>query len=732
MRLVLPVLILITIAAPAAAQQPADAYADATAAALVRDARARRLLIDRRIEAYETTARERMSVALSAGIAERLLFRRESVSRIHWTPDTVRIDILAAREVLPPVQGAPQIPAGLSGYMPVLAFDPVDSEMLLRFDSTVIRHPLASGSEQHYRFAAGDSTVIQLPGGRVVRLRELRIQPRRRSPRLISGSFWLDMDTHAVVQAYFRLSKGFEESDGGGPPFLRPMRAEIDYVAIEYGLWELRWWLPRIVAATGVFQAGRLRMPLEYHRRYEDYSVTGDTAAALPVADDALLAERPCRPRGSFTVNVSVGTSSDGATEARADSALQRRARADSARARRSAVQQDTARVCDRPFIVTRQPDSLMMSSAHLPAEIYSDDEPLISDEELRSIVDRVRDLPVPPWRLGRPVVQLPHQGPGLLRYNRVEGLSLGVRALMDLGIAAADAELRFATGPRELFGEVGVARAGQRLDTRLAAYRRVGVVDISTQPFSLGSSAAALLLGRDDADYFQATGGEVILRPPVARSQGYELRLFAEAQRALARVTDFSAMNLIDSDRTFRDNLAAQPAEQIGASLRLVTSGGYDPGALRWGAEAVLHGETGDYRFLRPSARMRATRPLLPRLWLGAEAAAGTTLGSAPVQRRWQIGGAATLRGYGAAAITGDTYWRGRAEIGAGLPLVRLAFFGDAGWAGARDDLTAGRPLRSVGIGLGFLDGMLRFDVARGIDAPRSWRVHMQMDGVM
>ena len=48
-----------------------------------------------------------------------------------------------------------------------LRVDESRPEMLLRFDSTVIRHPLARGSEADYRFSSGDGTSIRLPDGRV-------------------------------------------------------------------------------------------------------------------------------------------------------------------------------------------------------------------------------------------------------------------------------------------------------------------------------------------------------------------------------------------------------------------------------------------------------------------------------------------------------------------------------------------------------------------------------------
>jgi hypothetical protein len=736
MHRTIAVLALLLVALPVAlaAQVPADAYLDAEAGELVRAARARRVLIDRRIQRYQATAVERISLGLRAGIAERLLFRRETASRIDWTHDTVRVEVLAAREVVPPVKGAPQVPAGLARYVPGIAFDPVDSEMLLRLDSTTIRHPLAAGSEEHYRFRTGDSTVIRLPSGRVVRLRELQVLARRRDPRLITGSFWLDLESHNVVQAFFRLARAYdaERDDDAGdvPGFLKPVRADLDYVAIEYGLWDLRWWLPRSMAAQGLFQAGPIRMPLSFERRYDDYVVEGDTLAAPPPAGFESIETRPCRPPVSFVIQVGTGEPGDTARARRAEEAgarreeerLARRAAQDSAGAAR-----DTAATCDRAFIVTQPDDSVLLKSALLPGDIYGDEQ-LLDAEQLRRIADRVRAIPSVPWQLERPVVQWGPTGPGLLRYNRVEGASIGARATLALGVMTTDAQLHVATAEPDVFAHVGVSRDGRRLHARAAAYRRLDVADVASRPFSLGSSLGALLLGRDEHDYFRASGAELLFRPAETRTQWFDLRLFAEAQRAVGVNTDFSLPHLFDGDRTFRPNVAADPADQVGGELRLRTSGGLDPESFRWGAELALHGEAGDFRFARPALLLRAGMPLFGRLSLSAEAAGGTAFGTVPAQRLWQLGGGPTLRGYDAAVLRGDTYWRTRTELGMGVPFARLTLLGDAAWAGPRDAVERSRPLRSIGFGLSFLDGLARFDIARAIDAPRSWKLHLQV----
>ncbi|HEY0810141.1 MAG TPA: ShlB/FhaC/HecB family hemolysin secretion/activation protein, partial [Longimicrobiales bacterium] len=97
-----------------------------------------------------------------------------------------------------------------------------------------------------------------------------------------------------------------------------------------------------------------------------------------------------------------------------------------------------------------------------------------------------------------------------------------------------------------------------------------------------------------------------------------------------------------------------------------------------------------------------------------------------------WYIGGAGTVRGYDGGEMIGETFWRARAEIGYGLPAFRLVAFGDAGWAGARDEFSKGKPLLSAGAGLSMLDGLLRFDVARALREPKGWGVVLYFDAAL
>ena len=719
------VLALLLCALPAAAQD--DAYRDPHARELVRLARARRAVVDTRITGYQVTARERISARMSVMGIEKLLFRRETASRIDWSRDTVRVEVIGAREVIPAVRaGAERIsPDNIAGAAMAIAFDPADPEMLIRFDSTVIRNPLAAGSEAHYRYSSGDSLSIRLPNGRGVRILELRIAARRADPHLINGSFWLDSETHAVVRVGFRQSRPFSTAKPGVTVVMPEAGAELDYVAIDYGLWDRRWWLPRSVAARGVAHFSGRRFPLSYERTYEGYRVAGDTLAAAPTRQSAPLgsAAEPPRCRRTIRGSINIGTSvrSDSSWEAAWDRELARMAAGDTAKSDSAAAPK-----CTQAFVVTRAPGTDLVSGPAFPAGIYDEKEGAVSEQELRTLAELVRDLPGTPWSVGRPGVRL--LSPELVRFNRVEGLSLGARASLPLGPAELRGELRAGTT-----GEIGARLAGihstAALRSEVAAYRGLEAVAVAAQPFSLASSASALLLGRDENDYFRATGAELRLSPAATRRQRWDVRLFAEHQQAVRARTELSLRGALDNDFDVRDNVVAQRLDQAGATLRLRAARGDDPARLRTRAELELHGETGGATFGRPLLRLGAEGPIAGGVGYGVSLAGGTGFGEVPVQRLWQIGGATTVRGHDAASMRGETLWLARAELTRGAPMMRLSLFGDAGWSGDSADLWDARPLRGVGAGVSLLDNLLRVDLAHGLGGG-GFRLHLRMGG--
>jgi hypothetical protein len=709
-----------------AAQSPADssAYLDPAARRLVAGARARRETIDRSITAYRVTMRERIGAGVRALRRDRMLFRRELALRIDWRRDGVgRIDVIGARQAVPAVRPQVELPEDLKRDVADYAFDPADDRLTVgigggeseRADSggshrrsVRLGHPLALGSEADYRFATGDSSVLLFPDGRTIVLRELRVTPRRLDFRLMTGSLWIDEKSHGVVRALFRPARPFDlEEDVGDeandvPGFVKPIRVEVRFITIDYGLWDGRWWLPRLIAFDAVATAGSwLQMPLRYERMYSDYEVTGDTATRR--------AQRP--PRAS--------------------------AAADSTARARCHEQEDLLSVecvcrngeCLRFAVHIPTDTAALLANVELPPAFAGMGDTLMAAGEMQELVRGLGRLPEAPWQFrARP----PRWG--LVRYNRVEGLALGARGELDFGRLQLDASARIALADGEPDVEAGLTRepGGGTARLRFSAYRRLNAVDPVAGSLAFGNSLGALLLGRDDGDYFRSTGIALTVLPAVTATQAFSFRVYAERQRGARKRTDFSLAHVIQDDHVFRPNVAADSADQVGAALTLRAQRGFDPEAPRWSTDVTLDGGAGTYGFGRAGAALRITTPLAPRIAGAVELAGGTSAGRVPVQSRWYLGGPHTLRGYAGGVTSGDAFWRARVEVANRLPAARLALFCDIGRAAARDRLSLARPLIGAGVGASFLDGLVRIDLARAPRPPKGWRLDLYVDGIL
>lgn len=726
--------LLLTVSAAAA---QGDAYLDDGARRLVEQVRERRSSVDRSIVRYQTTVQERISAGLRTVGRERLLYRRETAGRIDWKREgAITIEVLGAREVVPPVMRGAQIPEDLSGFMPHLAFDPMESEMLVRMDTTSIRHPLVAGSEAHYQFRSGDTTTIRLPDGRDITLIELIVIPRRDEFQLMTGSFWIDAGSHAVVRVVFRPARPFdlardgdEDDDDDVPGFLQPIRAELLYITLEYGLWDLRWWLPRLMAAEGAFQMSFITMPMQYERRYSAYEIEADTTLP-PLPADSVRARR-CRVPMRMTVTVG-----DDEEDRQRRAARREARRAERRAARDTVMDPDSASAeeeeCPYWYEVTVPDSATLLTSEYLPADVYSDDAELITIGELESIGERLGQLPQAPWQLRAPTFGWGLGAPGMVRYNRIESLSIGARTELDLGRLTADLTARVGLADLEPNGEFALRRETPRSRTSLGAYRRLAAANPDAKPLGTGNSLNALLLGRDDGEFFRSGGAELRIQPGLATAQWYDIRIYGERQWRADVETDFSLRHVLNDEHVFRPNLRALDADQLGAALTLRTSSGFDPVGFRWGAELSVTGETGTFDFARPGILLHATTPLPFGLLAAAEVGGGTSRGAVPPQSNWFVGGPATLRGYHGGILNGDAYWRSRLELSTQVPAARVVLFSDVGWAGERSSFDSSRPLISAGAGASFLDGLIRVDLARAMRRPTGWRLDFYISGAL
>jgi hypothetical protein len=736
----LAVLLQGTPAAPPAAtpQDTLSAYMDRGAADLLRGARERRARVERAIDLYRVTARQRMHAGVEALTRNRTLFGGEMAVRIEWRRgQTGTVRVLGAREVSPATSRGAEVPDDLRSEAMQLAFDPDELQLsLFQFgagnlggdddeeddrenvverngDTTSVEievepiDPLSPGSEAHYRFRSGDTTTVRLPDGSQLRLIQLEILPRRREFRLLRGSLWIDSQTHGVARSVlttarpFDLGRDVDEDIPGVINILGGVRATVRYVTVEYALVQGRWWLPRLMAIDMEANLGMMAgMPVRFERSYADYEVQ---ASATPQqAPVSVLAQRD--------------TAAGGICRREAEAAGE--------------VCQCEGNRCRRWRVDVPADTASLLTSPDLPPPLAEGNARLITGEEVESLA---RVLTPSLGRMGdfRPDLTTQVAGLRMLRYNRVEGLSIGARADVAWGPLAIDGEARIGVADLEPNVEIGVARESLARRLRIAGYRRLTPFDPTARVFGLGASLNALLFGRDEADYFRATGAELTSGPVRDDRWAFAWRLFGEHQHAVSRNTQFTLARAWDSD-PFGEVRAADDADQAGLGVSLSRDFGGDRSPARLTLGTGVEGQTGTFGFGRGQLFARLGAPSLGRFALALEAAAGTTTGDVPLQGQWYLGGPSTVRGYRGALIGGEAFWRARAEVATPLPAARLVLFSDAGWVGARDAWDFDPPLLSVGVGASFLDGLVRLDLARALRAPTGWRVDLYLDAAL
>ena len=811
----------------------ASAFADPGARDLLLRARAARLRQDSALLSYDAKTYQRMSIGLGLRrlARDRLLLRSENASRVQWQRGVgVWLEPTGQRAVFPIAKEAesefdavdlapiPYFPGREALWFPSSDFGTVHAEV----DDREMVHPVAAGAEAYYRYATGDSVILQLPEGRRIVLRELRITARRPQWKLFVGSFWFDVATGDLVRAAYRMAADMdiwqvaeeemererqEELAAGHKPdpdddipgwvkgMFNPMRATISAITVEYGLYEGRFWLPKANVAEGSAQAGFMRVPFRIDERFTYASVNGrDSLPPLPLARSASgSGADSARSDSTLGSSYALGTISDETDEdaaddttaeahfsvdltgssrgsPSADSLIARHVRSadslkgiadsltvtgDTAKARRfadrarrarrrAAQERERVRACATDSTYVRGVESRyrgelrigvrmpcdrkrLANSPDLPGSIYDPGEQLF-DEGARDELVRALDLSLQPGWAPQPPQLV--WGLDMLRYNRVEALSAGVGARQVLGRGyTAAAEARLGVADWQPNGELSLARSNGRETIRAGAYRRLAYANDWGSPLSFGSSLSALLYGRDEGFYYRAWGGELA----GSRERWGTLldwRLFAERHDSARVETQFSLGHLVNSNTRFLPNIQAREGLVTGAAATLHRSFGVDPAALRLVTDVRLEGAAGDFDYTRGAVDATISRGLGRRLAGSLTASAGTSGGAPPPQRLWYLGGFRTVRGQVAGTAAGDAFWLGRAELGTSVVSIRPVIFYDVGWAGDRTAWRhSGRPLSGAGVGASLLDGLVRFDLARGIHPRQLVRFDMYVE---
>ncbi len=344
--------------------------------------------------------------------------------------------------------------------------------------------------------------------------------------------------------------------------------------------------------------------------------------------------------------------------------------------------------------------------------------------------------------RVAPPAFAMPHtmrwgfQRPDLVRYNRVEGLSMGVRGQVrpqtSLGPLSVAGTARFGLADLAPNGRVDIRRETVKRRVTFSLFHELAAIDKDARHLGLGNSLLAAFFGRDDGDYYRRSGASFEWTPPDFEPRDFKFRSFAEYHRPALVETDFAVFRLGDDEFGFRENLVADEGWVYGGQVALTPWWGSDPNLVQGGLELTAEAATGDFEYARTALVARLAMPLPRDLRLGLEAGAGKGWGSLTTQRMWHLGGPSSLRGYDPRRLTGTSFVRARGELARTYSFGSVSIFSDVGWAGESDSYRFEDALYSVGVGLSVLDGLIRMDSAWGLRQPRVFRFDLYLDAIL
>lgn len=733
---------------PLTAELRAGAYRDASSRELIQRARVARMTQDSLLVSYDAKAYQRISAGLGfkAIGRDRLLFRTEDASRVRWHRGVgAWVELLGKRTALPvSKEGSAEANADMSDISPLPYFPGREALWVgsglakAEVDEREIVHPIAEGAEAYYTYETGDSVIMTLPDGGRITLREVRIAARQPKWNVIVGSFWFDESSAQLVRAVYRLSvpmdiwtvakaddpKAMDDVPIWVKPMISPMRVDIDAITVEYGLYNQRFWLPRVQGMDGRAQVGFMRVPVSMQQTFRYESVNGlDSLPGVPAPDSRRITVLRDSLRKA---DVPVAQRDSLLRIARKERNEERRVTREQQCASGGTYTTAQSRFNGAIMVATKIPcdSAKLASSAELPPSIYDPGEELFGLADRDELVKALTMGLQPGWAPQKPVFEW---GLSYTRYNRVEGFGTGFALKAALGQGyTATLGARGSFADRQLNGDLMLERGNGRATIRGGVYRRLEAGNDWGTPLSFGSSLPALLYARDEGWYYRTWGAELAGHQP--RFGSFDWRLFAEQQWKADVATRWSLFRGAN-DRRFLSNPAAQAATEYGASARTGWSHGLDPQGFRLLTDVRAEVAGGDFSYARGLFDATLSRGMGP--FSGAlTASAGYSAGTVPVQRRFYLGGLQTVRGQTALTASGDAFWLARAEMGVRAIAVRPVIFADLGWAGDRVNWARpGRPMSGVGVGASFLDGLIRFDVARGLFPVEQWRTGLYLE---
>jgi hypothetical protein len=549
---------------------------------------------------------------------------------------------------------------------------------------------------------------------------------------------WFDVESGQLVRAAYRLAvpqdiwtsiETNSKRDSTPLPawakiiaksITSPMKVEISAVVVEYGLFGGgRYWMPRARSLIGKQQISFATMPVSVEQTFTYPTINGpETLAAVTINAPSI---------SRLEIPDSLGVE---AARKWRDSAIKvrqqlRKAFEDSLKKQPCDSASGTRVIgrmrFDMPVAVAYPCDvSKLVASPDFEQPIYADNESSFNLKERDALIADA--LPfgaqalIKLGALPRPSFQY---GLSMTRYNRIEGFSTGIQGEQQLGAGYfASLSARLGAADLEPNAELSIGRTNLSKTITLTGYNRLVSASDWGNPLSFGSSVSAFLFGRDEGFYYRASGAELRFNTDVGPKLDW--RLFAEQERTARQKTDYSL------GAAFIPNIEATRGQFAGAAVHWNDARGVDPHGFRTLTDLRVEGAAGDSSYGRGALDLTLSSGVGRNFAAALTLSGGTTVGNVPTQRRWFLGGTQTIRGIAPdTASSGNAFWMTRAEFGLDRSAYRAMLFGDLGWVGDRDRIgDIVRPLSSVGIGWSMMDGLVRFDVARGLYPTKQTRV--------
>src|SRR4051812_1318504 len=277
----------------------ASAFMDEGSRSLVGRAREARKSQDSSLVSYSANTLQRMTLGLGLSKfgRDRTLFRYESAAKVEWQRGKgAQVEITGRRAVAPSI--AKNVRVEVDAFASPIPYFPgrdalwVGSTMAKdEIDAEDVVHPLASGAEAYYIYQTGDSVSFRLGDGSTIQLREVLVRPRKVQWSAVVASLWFDVGSGQLVRGAYKFSEPLDlwkdDPDDDTPALVKamidPATAEISGMAVEYGLHNGRYWLPRTQSFSGKGQFGFMTLPVQLEETFSYNGVnTDDISVALP------------------------------------------------------------------------------------------------------------------------------------------------------------------------------------------------------------------------------------------------------------------------------------------------------------------------------------------------------------------------------------------------------------------------------------------------------------------